>query len=460
MTGGLNCANRMRSHTVKGSGEFEIRHRLHVILSIAVLAFSFATAAVAQGHDRPPPEWFGHDEHGEIRVDLYFFRSLTCPHCRRAAAFLSSLDETLPWLRIHDHEITTAPANAMLFQQMAAASGANALYVPAFFICGVMRTGFDAAETTGAEIIALALECKDHAELALKGASLGAPPSAVSKARGEDSVDIPLLGTVSADRFSLPVLTVVLATLDGFNPCAFFVLLFLLSLLVHVRSRARMAMVGGTFVFFSGLIYFLFMAAWLNLFVVIGHLQAVTLGAGLVALVLGGINIKDFFWSKKGVSLSISTHARGRLFERMRKLVGAPRLPVMLAGTVALAVAANGYELLCTAGFPMVFTRALTLHEVSPTTHYLYLALYNVIYVVPLAVIVVAFTVTLGSRKLSEHEGRILKLISGLMMLGLGSVLMLSPELLSSVWVAVTLIVAALATTAVIVLANKGLGAR
>jgi hypothetical protein len=247
------------------------------------------------------------------------------------------------------------------------------------------------------------------------------------------------------------VLTLVFAALDAFNPCAFFVLLFLLSLMVHARSRARMALVGGVFVLVSGLLYFGFMAAWLTLFLIVGYLPLVTAGAGLVAVVLGLVNIKDFVWLNRGVTLSIPERAKPGLYQRMGNLVGVANLPAMLAATVALALAANTYELLCTAGFPMVFTRVLTLAELSTPAYYGYLAFYNSVYVLPMLAIVVVFVVTLGARKLKEDEARILKLLSGLMMLGLGLVLLLAPGALSDPLIALALIVAALAGTALAV---------
>ena len=128
----------------------------------------------------------------------------------------------------------------------------------------------------------------------------------------------------------------------------------------------------------------------------------------------------------------------------MRGLVGAERLPAMLAGAFALAVVANAYELLCTAGFPMVFTRLLTLEQLEPMAYYAYLALYCVVYVIPLLVIVSLFVMTLGRRKLSEREGRILKLVSGLMMVGLGALLLIDPALLSNLGVTVLLLTTAL----------------
>ena len=186
------------------------------------------------------------------------------------------------------------------------------------------------------------------------------------------------------------------------------------------------------------------MAAWLNLFLVMGHVAVITGIAGAVSILIAGINIKDFFLFKQGISLSIPESAKPKLFDRMRKLLRSTSLLSILLGATVLAVVANFYELLCTAGFPMVFTRILTLNNLSTTGYYLYLLLYNCIYVIPLLIIVLAFTLTLGRRQLSEWQGRVLKLVSGTMMLGLGGVLLINPALLNSIVVSFVILVSAL----------------
>jgi hypothetical protein len=200
------------------------------------------------------------------------------------------------------------------------------------------------------------------------------------------------------------------------------------------------------------------MAAWLNLFLVMGQVAIITTIAGVVSVIIAGINIKDFFMFKQGVSLTIPDSARHGLFDRMRRLMRATSLLSILAGTTVLAIVANSYELLCTAGFPMVFTRILTLHRLSTTTYYLYLVLYNIVYVIPLFIIVLVFTITLGSRKLSERQGRILKLVSGAMMLGLGGVLLLNPALLSSVTISFVILASALVGSLLVAMVTKRLG--
>jgi hypothetical protein len=252
---------------------------------------------------------------------------------------------------------------------------------------------------------------------------------------------------------------VIIAGLDAFNPCAFFVLLFLLSLMVHARSRARMLLVGGTFVAISGLIYFVFMAAWLNVFLLIGELRLVTLAAGLVAITLAAINIKDYFWFQSGgPSLSIPESKKPGMYQRMRNLVSAKSLPAMLLGTAILAVAVNSYELLCTAGLPMVYTRILTLREADTFVYYMYLVLYNIIYVIPLLIIVMLFVLRFGSRKLGEGEGRLLKLMSGMMMLGLGGLMLVAPTALNNAGIAIGLLLGAIALTGLVHLVSRKAG--
>ena len=367
----------------------------------------------------------------EREVTLHFFWGTGCQHCARAKPFLADLTKQHPTLHVVSREVFDDEENLAELMRMSRELGEEATGVPVFIVQGRMFSGF--SDETARELTAWVTTV-----LAGSGPAVATPPCP------EGGITIPLLGRVDVASLSLPVFTVVVAALDSFNPCAFFVLFFLLSLLLHVHSRFRMAVVGGIFVLFSGLVYFLFMAAWLNLFLVVGQLAAFTLVAGGIATVIAAINIKDFFRFHEGVSLTIPEEAKSRLYARMREIVHAGSLPAMLAATVTLAVVANSYELLCTAGFPMVFTRVLTLNHLSATGYYLYLAFYNLVYVVPLAVIVGVFVLTLGSRKLTEWQGRVLKLVSGCMMLALGVVLLVRPTLLNNALVSLAILVVSL----------------
>jgi len=245
---------------------------------------------------------------------------------------------------------------------------------------------------------------------------------------------LPIFGKVNLSSFSLPIFTVVLAGLDSFNPCSFFILIFLLNLLLYLRSRRRMLLVGCIFIFFSGFFYFLFMFALFNsLLLTATYIGIISVIAGMIALAIGVLNIKDFFFAKQGPTLSIPEEKRAKTFKRIRQLVKSPSLLFMLGGTVVLAVTVNFYELLCTLGFPLVYTSRLTELHLPLVDYYMYLFFYNVVYIIPLIVILLLFTFTLGRTKLSEWQGQQLKLVSGLMIFSFGLCFLFDYTLLEDV---------------------------
>ena len=417
----------------------------HIVLLLLLLLL-LASPATAQGAGNPDP-WIRIVPDGEPRVQLYFFWSASCPHCTRALPFVEGLPDELPWLDLHSIRLGGDNDRVRRFIALAALAGAEASAVPAFIFCGHYLSGYDDPEGMGA-VLREGLEACQQRVLAA-----GSDPAAADI--DGPLLQVPVLGEVVPEQWSLPLLTISLAALDSFNPCAFFVLLFLLSLLVNTRDRRRMLLIGAVFVTISGLVYFVFLAAWLNLFLVAGELRWITLAAGLVAVLIGVLNVKDFAWPGRGPSLRIPEQARPGLYRRMRELIGMRRLGPALAASVLLALVANSYELLCTAGFPMVFTRVLTLQDLSQAAHYGYIALYSLVYVVPLLLIVVLFVHTLGRRKLQAHEGRALKLLSGLMMLGLGVTLVLAPQAMTRPLLGVGLVGSALLVTLLVLVFER-----
>jgi hypothetical protein len=206
------------------------------------------------------------------------------------------------------------------------------------------------------------------------------------------------------------------------------VLLFLLSILVNLKSRAKMLAIAGTFVVVSGLCYFAFMAAWLNFFLLVGIARWVTVTLGCLALFVGVVHVKDFFAFHKGITLSIPEAAHPGIYERARRVVTAEHLGGAMVGVVALAFLVNAVELLCTAGLPAIYTRVLTNQGLSTPSYYGYLALYQVFYMLDDALMLAVAVVTLSRHKLQERGGRWLKLVSGVVVLALGVVLLLDPD--------------------------------
>lgn len=262
---------------------------------------------------------------------------------------------------------------------------------------------------------------------------------------------VPFVGMVNTSAFSLPLLTVVLGALDSFNPCSFFVLIFLLNLLIYMKSRKRMMLVGGIFIFFSGLFYMIFMFLLFSaISYVWEYISWVSLGIGSVCMVIGAFNIKEFFFFKKGPSISIPDSKKPKLYKRMRGLVNTTYLPAVVAGAVFLAATVNFYELLCTAGLPVVFTSNLAAAGLSESAQLFYIVAYNIVYVIPLIIILSVFVYTLGKRKLSEWGGRQLELMSGLMIFSFGVIFLVDHKLLEMFWTPILLLLGCILTTLIL----------
>ena len=244
----------------------------------------------------------------------------------------------------------------------------------------------------------------------------------------DETITVPIFGSLNAGKLGLPLFTITIGLVDGFNPCAMWVLLFLLSILVNVKDRRKILLIAGTFVFISGLAYFVFMAAWLNVFLFIGYLRGIQVALGVLAIVVGTIHIKDFFAFKKGISLSIPESAKPGIYQRVRNIVTAENMTGALIGSMVLAVLVNIVELLCTAGLPALYTHILTMHKLPQWQNYAYLILSNVAYMFDDGLMVLVVTWTLSKSKLQETQGRWLKLISGLVIVILGSLMIFKPD--------------------------------
>jgi glutaredoxin len=357
-------------------------------------------------------------------LEIEVFVREGCSHCEAAKSFLGELARERPGLRVAFVDVSRDPDALARLNDISRRAGIAQPGVPTIRIGGELIVGFDTPVTTGAQVRAVL----DHGtpSVAIGGASVcGVADETACKAPREDSVEIPLIGRkVSVQEVGLPLFTIVIGLLDGFNPCSMWVLILMISMLATLGDRLKMLAIAGTFVAIEGIAYFAFMAAWLNLFLLVGLSRASEIAIALLAIVAGAINLKDFFAWGRGVTLSIPASAKPGIYARLRAVLRAERLGPALVGAALLAVLVQIVELLCTSGFPALYTRILTLRQLDTATYYGYLLLYNLMYMLDDIVVLAVGIVTLSHRRLQEKEGRVLKLVAGLVMLGLGAYLL------------------------------------
>lgn len=236
-------------------------------------------------------------------------------------------------------------------------------------------------------------------------------------------------------KMPLPVFTFFIALVDGFNPCNMFVLTCLLALLVSTSdSRKRLFAVALSFICMVYFFYFMFMAAWLNVFKYISFIDPLRIAIALMALIAGFINCKELFFFKQGISLTIQDQHKGPLMKRidkMKEVIQSGSFPLLISSSIALATFASLVELPCTAGFPIIYTGILSGRGMeSSASYYFYLALYNLVYVLPLLIVVTIFIYTFRVRKITRRQMEIIKFIGGVIMILLGIVLLVNPGLI------------------------------
>lgn len=236
-------------------------------------------------------------------------------------------------------------------------------------------------------------------------------------------------------NMSLPLFTAIIALVDGFNPCNLFILTLLLTLMISAsHSRKRIYAVGFSFLVVIYVFYFLFMAAWLNIFKYIGFIDPLRIGIASIAIIAGLINCKELFFYRKGVTLMVQDKHVGPLKKRIQSVaekVKTASLPGLIASSLVLAVFASLVELPCTAGFPIIYTGILTGKGLGVGFgHYAYLALYNLFYILPLFVIITVFGYTFKGKQISKDTMALIKFIGGAIMLLLGTILLANPALI------------------------------
>lgn len=345
--------------------------------------------------------------------DLLIYWGVGCPHCEEAQPAVAALTARTPGLVVEWVEVRQNADGLARFRADASRLGVTAPGIPMFVVRGREAiVGFRSGVTEAA------------LERALRAAGS-------VRATTRSTVDLPWLGQLDPARMPFAAFTVAVGLLDGVNPCAMYVLVVLLGLMLHAGSRGRVALYGAIFVAASGIVYFAFMSAWLGLFAAMGVGRAVTLLLGAILVGMGLVNLKEVVWFRRGPSLMIPDAAKPGIFRRMRRIGQAASLPAAAAGIAGLALLVNLVELGCTLGLPAVYTRVLSLREgTGPAARLGWLALYNLAYVVPLAIIVAVAVVSMRKLTLGERASRLLKAISGALLLAFGLVFLLRPDLL------------------------------
>lgn len=370
------------------------------------------------------------------KVNLYFFYGDGCPHCAKEEQLLNQLEKENENINIYRYEVWNNYENSMLLSKLGRELNLDISGVPALLVGDKSFAGYLNYETTGTRIKSAVADyieygCEDKAGAIINNQSRSGQNSNEHGKCAEnkelpESIKLPLIGEVEMKNFSLPLLTLALGIADGFNPCAMWTLLFLISLLLGMEDKKRMWILGSVFIAVSGAVYFLFMAAWLNLFLFMGFVLAIRIGIGLVALGSGGLHLYDYYKNRGKCRVSENEN-RKKVFAKLRQIAAQEKFWLAFAGIFLLACAVNLVELVCSAGLPAVYTQVLALSELSKLQYYGYLLFYILLYMLDDIAIFVIAMLTLRMNAFGSQYARWSGLVGGVLMVIIGVLLLFKP---------------------------------
>lgn len=346
--------------------------------------------------------------------DVHFFYLPGCEHCEEQEPFNKKLEATYS-INITRHD-STQPAEYALLSQMLKERDIE--YEPDFPITifgNQVFGGWESEDTTGREI-----------EMALQQCLAGNCPPPTDGGDGGDGgkITVPLLGEIDPADYSLGALAVILGLVDGFNPCAMWVLVYLIAIVATLRDKKRICLLCGSFVLASGILYFLFMTVWLNAYLFIGYVKPVTVVVALVALGGGILLMREFAETKGAIVCKVTDEeSRKKTMTRIQNIVASPLTLGTIAGIVVLAFAVNSIEFVCSAAIPTVFTQVLALRALPTFQYYAYILLYDLFFMLDDIVVfssaAFAMTSSLGDRYAKYTRpvgGTILIILGGLLL--------------------------------------------
>jgi glutaredoxin len=367
------------------------------------------------------------------KYNIYLFYGETCPHCADEEEFLKDYLKENDNVKLVKYEVWNSQDNRALLVKVQDELNNHASGVPYLVIGDKAIVGFldGVTESRIKEAIEKYTSNKNPVDV-IKSIDNGEHVE-VEKPKDKDKeFDLPILGKVDAKNVSLPLIAIVLGFVDGFNPCAMWILLFLITLLINNQEKKKMIVLGLTFIVFSGITYLFFMLTWLNLSMFINHLRVINFIVAIIAFVAGFINLYNFYKSTKkddGCEVVKPTR-RKRIIETIKKIVNEKRFIIALCGIIVLAFSVNIIEMMCSVGLPLIFTQILSLNKLSMPEYCLYMFLYILFFLIDDIVIfliaIVSFKIKGISTKLTKYS----HLVAGIILLIIGVIMLLKPTLL------------------------------
>jgi glutaredoxin len=368
----------------------------------------------------------------EKEVNLYLFYSKDCPHCAAEKKELANIQKQYPYLNIYTYEITYNEKNNKLLSNVETIFNINVTHVPFTVIGEKYYTGYSSAIKK--KMVNTINNYMNSNYEDATGEMLGLLESKyVNNGNGQNSdkddgiFTIPILGEINAKDISLPLISIFIGLIDGFNPCAMWVLLFLIGMLINMEDKKKSWWIGITFLVTSALVYLFFMLALLSVTMYIGNIIYIRYLIALVALIGGILSFKSGIKKETGCEV-IDDKKRKKLVNQIKNIVKQQKFTLAILGVVILAISVNMIDALCSAGLPMIFMQILAFNYLSLFEYIIYIFLYLLFFlIIDITIFVIAMK-TLNVKVISNKFGKLSHIIGGIILITIAILMILKPS--------------------------------
>lgn len=368
------------------------------------------------------------------KITIYLFYSDTCPHCREEKEFLDEflIDKDID---LKMYEVTKNEDNNRLLTLVKESLGCTNNYVPYTVIGKTGLTGFSQTTASQIEYFVNKYSKEEYIDIVSKVIKTNDVVKIEENSNNEkqdSTITLPIIGKVDSKKVSLPLVATIIGFVDGFNPCAMWVLIFLISMLIGSKNKKRMFLLGTIFLLTSALIYMLFMLAWLKIMLSALQINIIKIIIGIIAIIGSIWNLKSFYNSlKKDVGCEIvNDNKRKKIIDKIKKFTSEKSLLLSIIGIIGLAISVNFIEFACSAGWPVVFTEILALNDLNGISYFIYILIYIFFYLIDDLVIFIIALATLKITGISNKYNKYSHLIGGILMLIIGILMIFKPEVL------------------------------
>lgn len=371
------------------------------------------------------------------KVKLYFFHGDGCPHCAEENEFLEKISNKYENLEIVKYEVWYHENNQKLLEKVKKKMNIESNGVPLTVIGSTSISGYTESYNNKIERAIRYYSEDNHYQDIVQKIKNGTYKEkkvkdlfskSDQKTDSKTTIRIPLIGKVNLKNVSVFVAAATIGLIDGFNPCAMWVLLFLISMLIGMKNRKRMWILGISFLTASAFVYMVIMLSWLNIVVNITTSIFLRNIIAIVAIVGAFINLNSFRKSKESGCEVVDAKKRKKIFSKIKRFTTEKSFLLALLGVIGLAVSVNVIELACSAGLPLVFTQILALNQVKGIPAFLYTLIYIFFFLLDDLIIFIIAMFTTKVTGISTKYNKYSHLIGGMIMLLIGILLILKPE--------------------------------